>query len=57
MKIQEFMIPLLIYFTKPFEADQEYIECRAWKSFEKYFEKTSYLEGWGGFLYISVGKK
>ncbi len=49
MKIQEFMIPLLIYFTKPFEADQEYIERRAWKSIEKYFEKTSYLEGWGGF--------
>ena len=49
--------PLLLYFTSPFGADIEYIKCSAWKSIEKHFEKNSYQEGWGGFLYISVGKK
>ncbi len=49
--------PLLLYFTSPFGADTEYIKRSAWKSIEKYFENTSYQEGWGGFLYISVGKK
>jgi len=49
--------PLLLYFTSPFGADMEYIKRFEWKSLEKYFEKTFYQEGWGGFLYISVGKK
>lgn len=49
--------PILVFFTKPFEANEEYLKRTAWESIEKYFEKTSYLEGWGGFLYISVGKK
>ncbi len=49
--------PFLLYFTSPFQANLEYLERHAWKSIEKYFEKTSYKEGWGGFLYISVGKK
>jgi demethylmenaquinone methyltransferase/2-methoxy-6-polyprenyl-1,4-benzoquinol methylase len=49
--------PILLNFTKPFEADEEYLQRHAWKSMEKYFEKTSYREGWGGFLYLSVGTK
>jgi len=49
--------PILLYSTKLFAVDKEYLEHRAWKSIEKYFDKTSYLEGWGGFLYLSVGKK
>lgn len=49
--------PILLLTTKPFAVDKEYYERQAWKSIEKYFEKTSYLEGWGGFLYLSVGKK
>ncbi len=49
--------PIFIFFTKPFVADEEYLKQTAWKSIEKYFEKTTYFEGWGGFLYISVGKK
>ncbi len=49
--------PILIFFTKPFEASEEYLKRTAWKSIEKYFKKTSYFEGWGGFLYISIGKK
>lgn len=49
--------PVLVFFTKPFEAKKDYLERTAWKSIEKYFEKTSYLEGWGGFLYLSVGEK
>ena len=49
--------PLIVFFTKPFGANEEYLKGTAWKSIEKYFEKTSYLEGWGGFLYISVGTK
>ncbi len=49
--------PILLFFTKPFGADKEYIGRCAWKSIEKYFQKTSYFEGWGGFLYISVGTK
>ena len=49
--------PILLLFTKPFAVDKEYYERQAWKSIEKYFEKTSYIEGWGGFLYVSVGKK
>ncbi len=49
--------PLLLYLTKPFFSNKEYMVRSAWKSIEKYFEKTSFKEGWGGFLYISVGKK
>jgi demethylmenaquinone methyltransferase/2-methoxy-6-polyprenyl-1,4-benzoquinol methylase len=49
--------PLLLFFTSAFGADIQYIKRSAWKSIEKHFEKTSYKEGWGGFLYISVGKK
>lgn len=48
---------ILFSFTKPFGADKEYVKRKAWKSIEKYFEKTIFEEGWGGFLYISVGKK
>ncbi|HEY5736130.1 MAG TPA: methyltransferase domain-containing protein [Nitrosopumilus sp.] len=49
--------PLIVFFTKPFGADEEYLKGTAWKSIEKYFEKNSYREGWGGFLYVSVGTK
>ena len=49
--------PLLIFFTKGFEANEEYIQRKAWKSIEKYFEKTTFQEGWGGFVYLSVGTK
>jgi len=49
--------PLIISCTKPFAADEEYLKATAWKSMEKYFEKTTFQEGWGGFLYLSVGKK
>lgn len=49
--------PILLLTTKPFAVGKEYYERQAWKSVEKYFEKTSYVEGWGGFLYLSVGKK
>ncbi|HEU04542.1 MAG TPA: methyltransferase domain-containing protein [Nitrosopumilus sp.] len=49
--------PILLLTTKPFAVDKEYYERQAWKSVEKYSENTSYLEGWGGFLYLSVGKK
>jgi demethylmenaquinone methyltransferase/2-methoxy-6-polyprenyl-1,4-benzoquinol methylase len=51
------LAPILINFTKPFGADKEYLKHQAWKSIERYFEKTTFQEGWGGFLYISVGKK
>ncbi|HUU48965.1 MAG TPA: methyltransferase domain-containing protein [Nitrosopumilaceae archaeon] len=49
--------PLLILFTKPFEANEEYLQRHAWESIEKYFEKTTFTEGWGGFVYLSVGTK
>jgi demethylmenaquinone methyltransferase/2-methoxy-6-polyprenyl-1,4-benzoquinol methylase len=49
--------PVLIFFTKAFEANEEYLKRHAWESIEKYFEKTTFQEGWGGFVYISVGKK
>ncbi|MFB5621246.1 MAG: class I SAM-dependent methyltransferase, partial [Nitrosopumilus sp.] len=49
--------PLIVFFTKPFGANKEYLKRTAWKSIEKYFEKTSYREGWRGFLYLSVGTK
>ncbi|MFZ8921675.1 MAG: class I SAM-dependent methyltransferase [Nitrosopumilaceae archaeon] len=49
--------PVLIFFTKAFEANEEYLQRHAWESIEKYFEKTTFTEGWGGFVYISVGKK
>ncbi|MFB5635969.1 MAG: class I SAM-dependent methyltransferase [Nitrosopumilus sp.] len=49
--------PLIVFFTKPFGANEEYLKRTAWKSIEKYFAKTSYREGWGGFLYLSVGTK
>jgi demethylmenaquinone methyltransferase/2-methoxy-6-polyprenyl-1,4-benzoquinol methylase len=49
--------PILLLSTKPFAVDKEYYERQAWKSIEKYFEKTTFREGWGGFLYLSIGKK
>ncbi len=49
--------PIILNFTKPFGADKQYINRNAWKSIEKYFEETLFHEGWGGFLYLSVGKK
>jgi demethylmenaquinone methyltransferase/2-methoxy-6-polyprenyl-1,4-benzoquinol methylase len=49
--------PLIVFCTKPFAADAEYLKATAWKSMEKYFEITSFLEGWGGFLYLSIGEK
>ena len=49
--------PILLNFTKPFGADKEYLKRQAWKSIEKYFEKTTFQEAWGGFLYLSVGTK
>lgn len=49
--------PVLILFTKAFEANQEYLKRHAWESIERYFDKTSLIEGWGGFVFISVGKK
>lgn len=49
--------PVLIFFTKAFEANEEYLKRHAWESIEKYFEKTTYTEGWGGFVYLSAGTK
>ncbi len=49
--------PILLNFTKPFGADKEYLKRQAWKSIEKYFENSTFQEGWGGFLYLSVGTK
>jgi demethylmenaquinone methyltransferase/2-methoxy-6-polyprenyl-1,4-benzoquinol methylase len=49
--------PILIFFTKAFEANEEYLQRHAWESIEKYFEKTTFQEGWGGFVYLSVGMK
>jgi demethylmenaquinone methyltransferase/2-methoxy-6-polyprenyl-1,4-benzoquinol methylase len=49
--------PVLIFFTKAFEANEEYLKRHAWESIEKYFEKTTFQEGWGGFVYLSVGTK
>ena len=49
--------PLIVACTKPFAADEKYLKATAWKSMEKYFEKTTFQEGWGGFLYLSIGKK
>jgi demethylmenaquinone methyltransferase/2-methoxy-6-polyprenyl-1,4-benzoquinol methylase len=49
--------PILLNFTKPFGAEKEYLKRQAWKSIEKYFEKTTFQEAWGGFLYLSVGTK
>lgn len=49
--------PILLNFTKPFGVNKEYLKRQAWKSIEKYFEKTTFQEGWGGFLYLSVGTK
>lgn len=48
---------ILIFFTKAFEANEEYLKRHAWESIEKYFEKTTFQEGWGGFVYLSVGTK
>jgi len=49
--------PVLIFFTKAFEANEEYLKRHAWESIERYFEKTTFQEGWGGFVYLSVGTK
>lgn len=51
--------PILINFIKPFGGgeENEYLKRHAWKSIEKYFQKTTFTEGWGGFVYISAGTK
>ena len=56
-RIARIFTPLLLFFTGPFLANEEYIQRKAWKSIEKYFEKTTFHEGWGGFVYLSVGTK
>lgn len=55
--IAKIFTSLLLLFTSPFLANEEYIERKAWQSMEKYFEKTTFEEGWGGFVYLSVGTK
>lgn len=55
--IAKIFAPLLLYFTSPFLANEEYMQRKAWTSIEKYFEKTTFEEGWGGFLYLAVGIK
>ena len=48
--------PILLLSTKPFAVDKEYYERQAWKSMEKYFEKTSYFEGWD-FCIFQLGRR
>ncbi len=55
--VSRIFTPLLLFFTGPFPENGKYIYRQAWKSIEKYFEKTTFQEGWGGFLYLSVGTK
>lgn len=55
--ISRIFAPVLLFFINPFRADREYIRRCAWKSIEKYFEKTMFQERYGGFLYFSVGEK
>ena len=49
--------PLVLYFAKSFGVKIELMERHPWESIEKYFEKTNFTESYGGFLYMSVGKK
>jgi ubiquinone/menaquinone biosynthesis C-methylase UbiE len=49
--------PIVVFFAKSFGVKIEYMERHPWESVEKYFEKTNFTESYGGFLYMSVGKK
>lgn len=49
--------PLVVYFAKSFGVKIEFMERHPWESIEKYFEKTHFIESYGGFLYMSIGKK
>jgi demethylmenaquinone methyltransferase/2-methoxy-6-polyprenyl-1,4-benzoquinol methylase len=49
--------PILLLFTKPFGVGKDYIKRHPWKSIKKYFEGNTYEEGYGGFIYLTVGIK
>jgi len=49
--------PILLLFTKPFGVGKDYVKRHPWKSIKKYFEESTYEEGYGGFVYLSVGIK
>lgn len=49
--------PILLLLTKPFGVGKDYIKRHPWESIKKYFEEGSYQEGYGGFVYLSVGIK
>lgn len=49
--------PIVLFLAKSFGVKIELMERHPWESIEKYFEKTKLTESYGGFLYISVGKK
>ncbi len=49
--------PILLFLTKPFGVREEYTKRHPWESIKKYFEESSFKEGYGGFVYLSVGIK
>ncbi len=49
--------PIVLFLAKSFGVKIELMERHPWESIEKYFEKTNFTESYGGFLYMSVGKK
>jgi len=49
--------PLLLSLSKSLGVKKELMTRHPWKSVEKYFEKSYFKEGYGGFVYLSVGIK
>lgn len=45
-----------ILLNKPFGASLEVMERRPWKSIEKYFARSSLIDLYWGFAYISIGE-
>ncbi|WP_269848501.1 class I SAM-dependent methyltransferase [Methanosarcina horonobensis] len=52
-----FLAPLMILVTRPFGVRKELQYRHLWESVERYFQKSSLREMYGGFVYLSVGIK
>jgi hypothetical protein len=50
------LIKIGVWLNKPYGVSLEIMEKRTWESVEKYFNKTSLINLYWGFVFISVGE-
>ncbi len=49
------LFKLFVWCSRPFGVTEAYFDNQTWKSVERYFQDTTFDEGYGGVLYISSG--